>query len=66
MFYYNSSDESNDKMNKEIVLRIIPDTEVAEGAHGQPIFCVEKTKKLSKRKKERVSRQKLLKGCHQC
>ena len=45
MFYYNSSDESNDKMNKEIVIRIIPDTEVAEGAHGQPIFCVEKTKK---------------------
>ena len=45
MFYYNSSDESNDKMNKEIVIRIIPDTEVAKGAHGQPIFCVEKTKK---------------------
>ena len=34
MFYYNSSDESNSKMNKEVVLRIIPDTEVAEGAHG--------------------------------
>ena len=36
------SDGFNDKINKEIVLRIIPDradnTGVAEGAHGRPHF----------------------------
>ena len=63
------SDEFNVKMNKEIVLRIIPNradnTRVAEGAHGHPIFCVAKTKNRNKGKQERVSKQKLLKGCHQ-
>ena len=62
-------DEFNDKINKEIVLRIIPnraeDTMVTEGTHGHPIFCVAKTKMGNKGKKERVSKQKLLKGCHQ-
>ena len=62
-------DEFNDKTNKEIVLRVIPnraeDTMVAEGTHGHPIFCVAKTKMGDKKKKERVSKQKLLKGCHQ-
>ena len=52
-----------------MVLRIKPnradDIGVAEGAHGQPIFCVAKTNKGNKGKKERVSKQKLLKGCHQ-
>ena len=39
------------------------------GGHSQlpssPLFYVAKTKKGSKGKKERVSKQKLLKGCHQ-
>ena len=43
------SDGFNDKINKEIVLRIIPDradnTGVAEGAHGRPIFLCSKNKK---------------------
>ena len=43
------SDEFNGKINKEILLRIIPnradDNGVAEGAHGHPIFCVGKTNK---------------------
>ena len=47
------SDEFNVKMNKEIVLRIIPNradnTGVAEGAHGHPIFCVAKNKKQKQR-----------------
>ena len=30
-----------------------------------PLYCVAKRKKGDKRKKERVSKQKLLKGCHQ-
>ena len=30
-----------------------------------PLFCVAKRKKGGKGKKERVSKQKLLKGCHQ-
>ena len=30
-----------------------------------PLFCVAKRKKGDKGKKERVSKQKLLKGCHQ-
>ena len=59
----------NDKINKEIVIRIIPnrvdDTRVAEGAHGHTIFCVAKSKKRNKGKKERVLKQKILKGCHQ-
>ena len=62
-------DEFNDKIKKEIVLRTKPnradDTLVAEGVYGHPIFCVGKTKKESKEKKERVSKQKLLKDCHQ-
>ena len=29
------------------------------------LFCVSKRKKENKREKERVSKQKLLKGCHQ-
>ena len=61
MFYYNSSDESNDKMNKEIVLRIIPDTEVAEGAHGQPIFCVEKNKKIKQKEKRKSFKAETIK-----
>ena len=59
--------EFNDKINKEIILRIISnradDTRVAEGAHGHPIFCVVKIKR--KQMEKRVSKQKLLKGCHQ-
>ena len=38
---------------------------VAEEAYGYPIFCVAKIKRGNKRKKERVSKQKLLKGYHQ-
>ena len=34
-------------------------------APARPIFCVAKRKKGDKGKKERVSKQKLLKGCHQ-
>ena len=56
-------------MNKEIVLCIIPNradnTGSTEGAHDHHIFCVAKTKKGNKGEKERVSKQKLLKGCHQ-
>ena len=56
-------------MNKEIVLCIISnradDTGVTEGVHDHPIFYVAKTKKGNKGKKEKVSKQKLLKGCHQ-
>ena len=32
---------------------------------ASPLFCLAKRKKGNKEKKERVSRQKLLKGCHQ-
>ena len=35
------------------------------GGHGPPLFCVAKRKNGSKRKKERVSKQALLKSCHQ-
>ena len=60
-FLLYGSDEFNDKINKEIVIRIIPnradDTRVAEGAYGHPIFCVAKSKKGNKGKKERVSKQ---------
>ena len=35
------------------------------GAMATPLFCVAKRKKLDQGKKERVSKQKLLKGCHQ-
>ena len=56
-----SSDEFNDKINRETVLRIIPnrvdDTGVAERAYDHLIFCV--TKKGSKGEKERISKQKL-------
>ena len=42
------SDEFNDKINKAIVICIIPnridDAGVPEGAHGHLIFCVAKTK----------------------
>ena len=62
------SDQFNDKTNKEMIFRIIPnradDTGVAKGAHGHPIFCVAKIKKGNKGKK-RVSKQKLLKRCQQ-
>ena len=36
-----------------------------KGGHGFPLFCVAKRKKEDKGKKEKVSKQKLLKGCHQ-
>ena len=46
-----------------------PATPKGGGGHSQlpspPLFYVAKTKKGSKGKKERVSKQKLLKGCHQ-
>ena len=62
------SDQFNDKTNKEMIFRIIPnradDTGVAKGAHGHPIFCVAKIKKGNKGKK-RASKQKLLKRCQQ-
>ena len=52
-----------------MVLRIIPNRadaiEIFEGVHGHPIICVAKIKKGNKEKKERVSKQKLLKGCYQ-
>ena len=35
------------------------------GGHESPLFCVAKRKKGNKGKKERLSKQKLLKGCHQ-
>ena len=35
------------------------------GAIAPTIFCNKKKKKGNKEKKERVSKQKLLKGCHQ-
>ena len=48
-------DEFNDKINKEIVIRFLPnkagDTGVEKGAHGHPIFCVVKTKKGNSGKK---------------
>ena len=48
-------DEFNDKINKEIVIRFLPnkagDTGVEKGAHGHPIFCVVKTKKENNGKK---------------
>ena len=50
------SDKFNAKVNKEIVLRIIPnkadDTWIAERVHGHPIFCVEKIKRETKGKKK--------------
>ena len=49
------SDEFNDKINEEIILRIIAntadDTGLAEGVHGHPISCVAKIKKGNKGKK---------------
>ena len=35
-----------------------------EHAPSLPLFCKAKRKKVNKGKKEKVSRQKLLKGCH--
>ena len=35
------------------------------GAMASPLFCVVKRKKQNKGKNERVSKQKLLKGCRQ-
>ena len=67
------SDEFNDKISKEVILRImlnrVDDTGVAEGGPA-PLpflspFCVAKVKKRNKGKKERVSNQKLLTRCHQ-
>ena len=40
-------------------------TQGCRGGHGPPDFCIAKRKKETKGKKERVSKQKLLKGCHQ-
>ena len=37
----------------------------AGGGHGPANFLRSKKKKLNKGKKERLSKQKLLKGCHQ-
>ena len=54
------SDEFNNKIKKEIILRIIPNradnTGEGEGAHGHAIFCVAKIKKGNKGKKEFQSR----------
>ena len=52
LFYYN-------------VLIRVSNTEEAGGARATPLFCVAKRKKGDKGKKERASKQKLLKGCHQ-
>ena len=53
-------DEFNDKINEEIILRIIPNTAdntgLAEEGHGPPLFYVAKIKKGNKEKKERVSK----------
>ena len=38
---------------------------IGGGGHGPPLFCVAEWKKWNKEKKEIVSKQKLLKGCHQ-
>ena len=38
---------------------------VGPGGHGPPHFCIAKRKKGNKGKKERFSKQKLWKGCHQ-
>ena len=35
------------------------------GRHGSLLFCVAKRKRGAKGKKERVSKKKLLKGCHE-
>ena len=37
----------------------------ARGGYGPTTFCVAKIKKGNKEKKERLSKQKLWKGCHQ-
>ena len=47
------------------VLKYGGDTGGAGGAMAAPLFCVAKRKKGDKGKNERVSKQKLLKGCHQ-
>ena len=63
------SDECNYKINKEILLYIIPNkvdgTGEAKVGPGFPLFRVAKIKKGNKGKAEKVSKQKLLKGCHQ-
>ena len=50
------SHELNNKINKEIIFRIIPnradDTGVCEGAHDHPIFCVTKIGNGNKGKKK--------------
>ena len=50
-----------------LLFLIAGDTGGARGAipHPHPTFCAAKRKTGSKRKKERVSKQKLLKGCYQ-
>ena len=63
-------DGFNDKINKKILFRFLPNTGVAGGGGGEgvawpPIFYAAKIKKGNKRKNERLSKQKLLKGCHQ-
>ena len=47
------------------VLKYGGDTGGTGGAMAAPLFCVAKRKKGDKGKNERVSKQKLLKGCHQ-
>ena len=42
-----------------------PATPGGSRGHASPLFGVAKRKKGDKGKKERVSKQKLLKGCHQ-
>ena len=61
------------KINKEILLRIIPNradvTGLAKGKGGggalHPLFCGAKIKKENEGRIEKVSKQRLLKGCHQ-
>ena len=61
------SDEFNYKINEEILLYIISNRVdvTGEARPGLPLFRVTKIKKGNKGKTEKVSKQKLLKGCHQ-
>ena len=43
----------------------IPHTHIHTHTHTHTLFCVAKRKKGNKGKEESVSKQKLLKGCHQ-
>ena len=59
------SDELNDKINKEILLHIIPnradDTGVVEGGHGPPLFLCSKNKKAKQRKKRKSFKAEIIK-----